>query len=86
MIAAGHDTTRVLNTDDLVRGGDVFVAVTGVTDGAQLSGVRVGSDYAVTDSLVMRSRSGTWRRIVAEHTLDKLEAFTGRKFHDDPRW
>jgi fructose-1,6-bisphosphatase II len=85
VMAAGYDLSRVYSTDDLVAGDDVFVAVTGVTDGALVDGVHAFADYAVTDSLVMRSRSGTRRRIIAEHTLDKLERFTGRKFHDDPR-
>lgn len=83
--SAGHDLGRVLETDDLVAGDDVFVAVTGVTAGALVDGVRVKPDSAVTDSLVMRSLSGTRRRIIAEHSLDKLELFTGLKFHDDPR-
>ncbi|MGH8981795.1 MAG: class II fructose-bisphosphatase [Acidimicrobiales bacterium] len=82
---AGHDLGRVLHTNDLVAGDDVFVAVTGVTAGALVDGVRITPDSAVTDSLVMRSLSGTRRRIIAEHSLDKLEGFTGRRFHDDPR-
>lgn len=81
----GYDVHRVLETDDLVAGDDVFVAVTGVTAGALVDGVRVTSDSVVTDSLVMRSLSGTRRRIIAEHSLEKLESFTGKRFHDDPR-
>jgi len=81
----GYDVGRVLETDDLVAGDDVFVAVTGVTAGALVDGVRIRSDSVVTDSLVMRSLSGTRRRIIAEHSLDKLESFTGKRFHDDPR-
>ncbi len=85
VVAAGHDLDRVFTTDDLVAGDDVFVAITGVTDGALVQGVHTAADYAITESLVMRSRSGTLRRITAEHSLDKLERFTGRKYHDDPR-
>jgi fructose-1,6-bisphosphatase II len=77
---AGFDLDRVLLTDDLVAGDDVFVAATGVTDGALLRGVRYVRDGAVTDSIVMRSRSGTVRRIEARHKFEKLTQFTGREF------
>ena len=70
----------MLTTDDLVAGDDVFVAATGVTTGALLRGVRYVRDGAVTDSIVMRSRSGTVRRIEARHNLEKLTHFTGREF------
>ncbi len=80
LIAAGFDLDRVLTTDDLVAGEDVFVAATGVTTGALLRGVRYVRDGAVTDSIVMRSRSGTVRRIEARHNLEKLTHFTGREF------
>jgi fructose-1,6-bisphosphatase II len=56
------------------------VAITGVTSGALLAGVRYTADGAVTESLVMRSLTGTNRRILAEHRFDKLERFTGRKY------
>ena len=61
-------------TDDLVAGDDVFVAATGVTDGALLNGVRLSRDGAVTDSIVMRSRSGTVRRIAAQSLDSSREA------------
>jgi fructose-1,6-bisphosphatase II len=80
IVEAGIDPAKVLTTDDLVAGEDVFVAATGVTTGALLRGVQYRSNGAVTDSIVMRSRSGTVRRIEATHQLDKLEAFTGRDF------
>jgi len=70
----------VLTTDDLVSGDDVFVAATGVTAGALLKGVRYSGDGASTESLVMRSRSGTVRRIEARHALEKLTRFTGREY------
>jgi fructose-1,6-bisphosphatase II len=69
---AGYDLDRVLTTDDLVGGHDVFVAATGVTTGALLQGVRYTSGGAVTDSIVMRSRSGTVRKIEARHAFEKL--------------
>ena len=62
---AGYDVERVLTADDLVQGDNLFVAATGVTSGALLRGVRVIHDHVETDSLVMRSRSGTVRRIQA---------------------
>jgi len=77
---AGLDPGRVLTTDDLVRSENVFVAATGVTTGALLRGVRYVRDGAVTDSIVMRSRSGTVRRIEARHQLTKLAQFTGREY------
>ena len=67
----------MLTTNDLVAGDDVFVAATGVTTGSLLRGVRYLPNGAITDSIVMRSRSGTSRRIEATHALDKLEALTG---------
>jgi fructose-1,6-bisphosphatase II len=70
----------VLLTDDLVAGDDVFVAATGVTTGALLRGVRYVNDGAITDSIVMRSRSGTVRRVEARHNLSKLTHFTGREY------
>jgi fructose-1,6-bisphosphatase II len=80
LIAAGFDLDRVLTTNDLVAGDDVFVAATGVTTGALLRGVRYVRDGAITDSIVMRSRSGTVRRIEARHNLSKLTHFTGKEF------
>jgi fructose-1,6-bisphosphatase II len=74
---AGLDPQRVLNTDDLVSGDDLFVAATGVTSGALLGGVRYTRDGAITHSLVMRSRSGTFRRIEATHAFEKLQRFAG---------
>jgi fructose-1,6-bisphosphatase II len=80
LVAAGFDLDRVLTTDDLVKSDNVFVAATGVTTGALLNGVRYVNDGVVTDSLVMRSRSGTVRRIEARHKLSKLTQFTGREY------
>jgi fructose-1,6-bisphosphatase II len=80
LIDAGYDVDRVLTTDDLVRSDNVFVAATGVTTGALLRGVRYVRDGAITDSIVMRSRSGTVRRIEARHQLSKLTQFTGREY------
>jgi fructose-1,6-bisphosphatase II len=76
LVAAGLDPERVLTTDDLVSGQDVFVAATGVTDGALLRGVRYTDGGAVTHSIVMRSRSGTVRRIEARHSFEKLMRFS----------
>jgi fructose-1,6-bisphosphatase II len=80
LVNAGFDLDRVLTTDDLVSGDDVFVAATGVTTGALLRGVRYLAGGAVTDSIVMRSRSGTVRRIEATHDIAKLERFSGREY------
>jgi fructose-1,6-bisphosphatase II len=80
LVDAGYDVGRVLTTDDLVQSDNVFVAATGVTTGALLQGIRYVRDGAITDSLVMRSRSGTVRRIEARHKLSKLVEFTGREY------
>jgi fructose-1,6-bisphosphatase II len=77
LVAGGLDPARVLHTDDLVSGDDVFVAATGVTTGALLTGVRYSHNGIETDSIVMRSRSGTVRRVTATHSLEKLSALTG---------
>src|SRR5256714_443893 len=80
LLDAGLDPARVLTTDDLVAGEDVFVAATGVTTGALLRGPERGGDRVYTDSIVMRSRSGTVRRIEGQHQLEKLARFTGRHY------
>jgi fructose-1,6-bisphosphatase II len=72
LIEAGFDVDKVLTHDDLVRGEDVFVAATGVTGGPLLRGVRPRADGIETESIVMRSRSGTVRRIAAHHPSGKL--------------
>jgi fructose-1,6-bisphosphatase II len=77
---AGLDPDRKLSTDDLVGGDNLFVAATGVTDGALLNGVKYTRDGAETDSIVIRSRSGTVRRVQAWHELDKLARFSGREY------
>src|SRR6188508_719457 len=72
LIDAGVDLERVLTTNDLVSGDDVFVAATGVTSGVFLRGVRVTGPGVETESIVMRSRSGTVRRIAAYHPSEKV--------------
>jgi fructose-1,6-bisphosphatase II len=77
-LEAGYDLTRVLDRDDLVAGDDVFFSATGITDGDVLQGVRYPSaGGATTESLVMRTRSGTVRRIRAQHDRAKLRAVSG---------
>ncbi len=80
LLEDGLDPARVLHTDDLVSGEDVFVAATGVTTGSLLQGVRYTQGGATTDSIVMRSRSGTVRRVVAQQSLAKLSALTGFEY------
>jgi fructose-1,6-bisphosphatase II len=80
-IDAGYDLSKTLNADDLVAGEDVFFSATGVTDGDVLQGVRYQGDRgATTESLVMRSRSGTVRRVSARHDRAKLRALTGVRY------
>jgi fructose-1,6-bisphosphatase II len=72
---AGYDLDKVLDIDDLVRGDNVFFAATGVTDGELLRGVRFDRRGALTQSLSMRSKSGTSRTIDARHQLSKLSRY-----------
>ena len=79
-VDAGYDVDRVLTHDDLVRGEDAFFSATGVTDGDVLEGVRYhGSRGASTESLVMRTRSDTVRRIASRHDREKLRFLTGNR-------
>jgi fructose-1,6-bisphosphatase II len=66
-IQAGHDLDRVLSTNDLVKGDDVFFAATGITDGELLRGVRYSGRGMTSNSIVMRGRSRTIRLISSEH-------------------
>lgn len=75
-LAAGYDLDRVLSTNDLVSGDDVFFAATGITDGDLINGVRYRGESAVTQSIVMRSRSGTVRMIDALHRRSKLQQYS----------
>ncbi|MFF0114162.1 class II fructose-bisphosphatase [Streptomyces prasinus] len=79
-IDAGHDLDRVLTDADLVTGDNVFFVATGITDGELLRGVRYRPETATTDSIVMRSKSGTVRRIDSEHRLSKLRAYSAVDF------
>src|SRR4051795_4970873 len=79
-IAAGYDLDRVLMTDDLVAGENCFFALTGITDGDVLKGVHYDSRGATTQSLVMRSKSGTVRTVNARHRLDKLRQYASVEF------
>jgi fructose-1,6-bisphosphatase II len=80
-VEAGYDLDRVLDQDDLVAGNDVFFSATGVTDGDVLQGVRLqGASGATTESIVMRSRSGTVRRVHARHDRAKLREITGSRY------
>ena len=78
---AGYDLERQLTVADLITSDDCFFSATGVTDGDVLQGVRYqGRRGASTESLVMRSRSGTVRRVGAQHDRDKLRAVTGERY------
>jgi fructose-1,6-bisphosphatase II len=79
-VAAGYDLDHVLTIDDLVNSDDVFFAATGVTDGDFLRGVRYWPDGAGTQSLVMRSKSGTIRTIDAMHRWSKLMRYSAVRY------
>ncbi len=79
-IDQGYDLNRVLTTDDLVSGDEVFFAATGISNGDLLKGVRYWGDGASTESLVMRSKTGTIRKIQATHRWQKLMRYSAVKF------
>ena len=70
----------MLSTDDLVRSDNVFFVATGITDGELVRGVRYRAGGALTESLVMRSKSGTIRRVSSQHRLEKLRAYASVDF------
>jgi fructose-1,6-bisphosphatase II len=76
----GYDLDRVLTHEDLVQGDNCFFAATGITDGELLRGVRYDRNGAITESLVMRSKSGTVRRMTASHQLQKLARYASVAF------
>jgi fructose-1,6-bisphosphatase II len=79
-VEQGYDLDKQMTQDDLVRGDDCFFSATGVTDGDVLQGVRYLGRTATTESIVMRSRSGTVRRVRAEHNRTKLREITGERY------
>jgi fructose-1,6-bisphosphatase II len=79
-LAAGYDLDRVLTGEDLVSGDNCFFAATGITGGELLKGVGYDKRGATTQSLVMRSKSGTVRLIEARHQLSKLRRFSAIEF------
>ena len=83
--AAGLDLDAILSTDDLVRSDNVFFVATGITDGELVRGVRYRAGGATTESLVMRSKSGTIRRISSEHRFSKLRAYASVDFEHHAR-
>ncbi len=78
---AGHDLNRVLRTDDLVTGENIFFCATGITDGELLRGVRYLPAGPSTHSIVMRGKSGTIREVKSEHSLAKLGQYSAVDFH-----
>ena len=77
---AGYDLSKILTVNDLCSGDDVFFAATGVTDGELLRGVRYDSYGATSQSLVMRSRSGTVRVIGTQHRADRIGQYSSAEF------
>jgi fructose-1,6-bisphosphatase II len=75
-VDAGYDLSEVLTTDRLVQGDNCFFAVTGITDGEVLKGVHYAADVVTTQSMVMRSKSGTVRLVNARHHISKLSGFS----------
>lgn len=79
----GHDVVRVFTAGDLCRGGeDIYAAMTGITDGELLRGVRYRPPYAITQSLVMRSYTGTARRVESTHDLRRLAGVVGAAYEN----
>ena len=74
-IEAGYDLNQVLTLDSLVRGDNCYFSATGITDGELLKGVRFDPHSVYTQSLVMRSTSGTVRLVNATHRIDKIDNY-----------
>ena len=79
-LALGYDLDQILTQDDLVKGDNCFFSATGITDGELLQGVRFTEHGGSTESLVMRSKSGTSRKIQSMHSLVKLSEFSAIAF------
>ncbi len=79
-LALGYDLDAVLDQDDLVQGDNCFFSATGITDGELLQGVRFNERGGSTESLVMRSKSGTYRKIQSQHSFVKLSEFSSIAF------
>jgi fructose-1,6-bisphosphatase II len=79
-VREGYDLEQVLSTDDLCSGDNAFFAATGITDGELLKGVHYPGGGATTQSLVMRSKSGTVRLIESHHRLRKLREYASIEF------
>ncbi|HKH53395.1 MAG TPA: class II fructose-bisphosphatase [Mycobacterium sp.] len=82
-IDAGYDLDQILSTEDLVSGENVFFCATGVTDGDLLKGVQYYGGGCTTQSIVMRSKSGTVRMVEAYHRLSKLNEYSAIDFTGD---
>ena len=82
-VDAGYDLDQILSTEDLVSGENVFFCATGVTDGDLLKGVHYYGGGCTTQSIVMRSKSGTVRMIEAYHRLSKLNEYSAIDFTGD---
>jgi fructose-1,6-bisphosphatase II len=80
----GLDIDRVLTLDALCAGENVFVAATGVSDGELVKGVRYTTTGAITESVVMRSASGTMRRIESRHDFTRLRKVAGARYDEAP--
>ena len=80
---AGYELDQILTTRDLVSGENVFFCATGVTDGDLLQGVHYSPGGCTTQSIVMRSKSGTVRMIEAYHRLSKLNEYSAIDFTGD---
>ncbi|MER7015654.1 class II fructose-bisphosphatase [Saccharopolyspora sp. NPDC000359] len=80
---SGHDVNQVLTTSDLVRGDNMFFCATGITDGALLKGVHYRANRCTTQSIVMRSKSGTVRVIEGQHRMAKLREYADVDYGDD---
>jgi fructose-1,6-bisphosphatase II / sedoheptulose-1,7-bisphosphatase len=72
------DVSKKYTIDEMVRG-DCLFAATGVTDGSMLRGVRFGKDIIATQTVVMRSTTGTVRRIVTQHRSHEKSGWIGRE-------
>ncbi|WP_045213581.1 class II fructose-bisphosphatase [Desulfonatronovibrio magnus] len=80
LLDAGYNLSRVLTLEELIQSDDVFFAATGISGGTFLKGVQFTGEGALTHSMVMRGRTGTFRKIEGLHSFDKLMRISAIKY------
>ena len=80
MIAEGTRLDEILTVDSIIRADDAFFAATGISGGTFLGGVSYSGRGAVTHSLVIRAKTGTFRYIESHHNWERLMKFSSVRY------